>query len=463
MNLDKKYIASILVDAEWVGAPFEGELPQGVVDSRLVTPGVFFAALPGKVTDGHQFLADACMKGAVLLVVSRTHVEQIRDILRQYPRVAALVVSDVLRALVTLARAWRAQCAIPVIGITGSVGKTSTKELISTMLRFADIPHIASYGNQNTLLGAALTMLRVRAWHKVAVFEMGISKRGEMHKIAEMVRPTIGVITYIGHSHMEGIGGLEDIAAEKRSLFSFLNSDEIGIILGDQPLLSNVSYAHPVVRFGTKMINQVQARKVKEAGDRITFILKIYGDRYPLVLSINNKVHVYHALAAAAVGEVLKIPRACIISAIQKPIEVRGRNQEIPLREVQGTLIHDAYNAIPESMKAALLAFEQRTNASKKIAVLGDMLELGVTGTFWHRQLGRMVRKVPSLDHVILVGTHVQATTHTLPRGLSYEIVPTWQEAVGCVRNELVDGAVVLVKGSRGVALDRLVAALVGE
>src|SRR5690606_28378310 len=155
-----------------------------------------------------------------------------------------IAVPDTLQGLIRLAMAWRDQFSYPVIGITGSVGKTSTKEMIVNICKKANINYVASHGNQNTKIGLALNILRMREKHNVALFEVGISKRGEMVQLARMMKPTSAVITSIGHSHMEGLGSLSDIALEKRSIFHCFTEESIGIINGDIPMLSDIGYTH---------------------------------------------------------------------------------------------------------------------------------------------------------------------------------------------------------------------------
>jgi UDP-N-acetylmuramoyl-tripeptide--D-alanyl-D-alanine ligase len=363
-----------------------------------------------------------------------------------------------MQALYDLAIAWRAQFDIPVIGVTGSVGKTSTKEFIGSMLTSARKKHLISYGNQNTLIGASLNILKIRPEHEVAVFEMGISRPGEMAALAHMIRPTMGVITAIGHSHMEGLGSLHDIALEKRSIFKYFTENNIGVINGDQPLLSRVGYSHPVVKFGFKTTNQIQARKVRIIDTHARFTLKIYQNKYEVSIDKPHLGAVSNTLAAAAVAHLLGISDEAIVEGIQNATVVAGRFEQKKLRSGTGILINDCYNANPESMKAALLAFQKIETPAKKIAVIGDMLELGVNSPFWHRQVGRFLRKVSSLKQVILVGNMVEWTKKTIPLDIEVIHVPTWSDAVGELERMVAhQESMVLVKGSLGMGLLNLV------
>lgn len=332
--------------------------------------------------------------------------------------------------------------------------------MLANIIRLHGMKCTVSQGNQNTTLGVAMNILRLKHDDAVGLFEMGISKRGEMARMAEIVKPTCGIITTIGHSHMEGLGSLADIANEKRDIFKFFKPDNIGIINGDLPLLATISYNHPAVKFGFKTTNQVQGRKVQSNNHRTTFILKLYKERLKITLDTNHAGRVVNALAAAAAAYLLAIPSATIIAGIQQPLAIEGRYEHTKLKAAKGILINDCYNASPESMKAALLAFEKVESKGQKIAVLGDMLELGVNSPFWHRQLGRLLRKVPSLHHVVLVGDHVKWTKATVPMGITFEHVPSWKEAVESLKKRLDREAAILVKASNGMQLSKLVTEL---
>jgi UDP-N-acetylmuramoyl-tripeptide--D-alanyl-D-alanine ligase len=429
------------------------------IDSRTIKPGEVFVALQGSHVDGHNFVADAVTQGAAGLIIAQDK----QDCLRQcnqdlLTKIAVVIVPDPKAALINLAAAWRARFTCPIIGVTGSVGKTSTRQMLNAIFELHGMKVCVSSGNQNTTIGIALTLLGLRDFHQAAIIEMGISRRGEMANLVAVARPTMGIITGIGHSHMEGLGSLADIALEKRDIFKYFKEDNIGVINGDQPILSHVSYAHPVVKFGAKTTNQVQARKINVGSNSIHFIMKLYNNKYPITLSTNHTGAVFNSLAAAAAAYLCGIPVDIIIRGIQIPVVVAGRFEEKPMVHGKGFIINDCYNASPESMKAALLAFQKLAAPGKKIAVLGDMLELGENSPFWHRQLGRFLKKAPSVRSVVLVGSQVAWTKKTAPHGVAVHIVPSWQEATEIVRSlAQEEDAAILVKGSRGMRLDNLV------
>lgn len=460
MCLDQAFIRMYVPQAQFLGKEFPVNA-YFAVDSRLVQRGDVFIALSGNRVDGHDFIVDAVERGAAGIMISHHRQDCLRALSEAQRRsITIVIVHDPKEALITLARAWRTQFSCAVVGITGSIGKTSTKEIITNILRCAGKRFIAAYGNQNTLIGISLNILKMRPEHEVAIFEMGINKRGEMAVMAELVRPTTAIITTIGHSHMEGLGSLTDIATEKRDIFKYFNEDNIGIINGDQPVLATIAYPHPIIKFGCKTTNQIQARKIQVAVSTIQFNVKIYHDKYRVTLPTNHVGRVFNVLAAIAVCFHVGIDPKYILEGVQEPVSINGRFEMRKIGQHQGTIINDCYNASPESMKAALLAFEKIEAQGPKLAVLGDMLELGVTWRFWHRQLGRFLRKVPSLQHVILVGENVKWTQKTVPINISVDVVPNWQEAITKLNNYLQPGCSVLVKGSRGIGLNNLVEAI---
>lgn len=457
MRFDQHFIKGVLPDAVIPFATFPEDVSFSV-DTRTLIPGNIFVAISGAQVDGHNFLKQALEKNASGLFIAADK-KNLLNILDQnlLKNKLVLVVNDTMQALVKLACAWRNQFSYPVVGITGSVGKTSTKEIIKNILHINGTSFIASEANQNTRVGLAINIFKMRAHHQVAIFELGISKRGEMSELAKIVRPTTAVITGIGHAHMEGLGSLADIALEKRDIFKYFSDSSIGIINGDQALLSHVGYAHPMIKFGTKTVNQIQARKIQAHGSSISCIFKIYKEKHAINFQNPHEGMVFNALAATAVCYLLNVPTTKIAQGIQLPLKVTGRFEEKSLISKPGKIIHDCYNANPESMKAALLAFQKIETKAQKIAVLGDMLELGINSPFWHRQLGRFLRKVPSLKHLILVGDMVKWTYKTVPVGITVDVVPTWQEAASKLEDKLSQESVVLVKGSRGLALENLV------
>lgn len=456
MRFDQQFFKSIIPDVKFSGS----KMPENIslsVDSRQVKKGDIFIALKGNKVDGHDFISDAIVNGAAGLIIDKKREDVLKKLESKINNLFVAVVSDSKETLLKLARTWREEFSIPVVGITGSVGKTSTKEILSNILKVNNNKFIASYGNQNTVIGIALNILRLTSECEVAVFEVGINKRDEMAQMADLLRPTIAIITAIGHSHMEGLGSLNDIANEKRDIFKYFKEDNVGIINGDMPMLANISYNHPIIKFGFKTTNQVQARKVQANNNGTNFILKLYKEKLKVHLDSGHTGRVNNALAATAAAYLLEIKSDIIVKGIEMPIAISGRFEQVKIKSNKGIIIDDCYNASPESMKAALLAFEKLESKGQKIAVLGDMLELGVNSPFWHRQLGRVLRKVPSLNHVILVGDLVKSTKSTMPVDVTFDHVGTWQEALKLIKTKLDKDSTILIKGSNGVGLTNIV------
>lgn len=426
------------------------------IDTRLLEAGQIFLALEGEHVDGHDFLEEAVAQGAVACIVNKER--------RLSASCLLICVPDTMQALIMLAKAWRQQFNYPVVGVTGSVGKTTTKEMIYAVLQHAGIKSCASYKNQNTLVGVCLNILKMRHDHKAAIFELGISEKGEMLPKVALLRPTISVVTMVGHQHMDGLGSLSEIAQEKRKIFEYFKSDNVGVIYGDQSLLSDAYYTHPVVRFGFRTKNQIQARKVKlhfnNEGAVFCFTLKVYKEKAELCLKTNHKGYIHNALAASAVAHLLGVPFAKIIEGLQNFVGFDQRFEKRLLKGKQGVLISDCYNANPESMKEALLAIHEM-KGDAKIAVLGDMLGLGEQELFWHRQIGRVLAKASSVKTIILVGERARVIAKTAPLLTQIDYASDWQEATKKLQKKLIQSDIlVLVKASRGMALENLVDAV---
>ncbi|MBY0353430.1 UDP-N-acetylmuramoyl-tripeptide--D-alanyl-D-alanine ligase [Candidatus Babeliales bacterium] len=469
MWVSKDFLCETLGDASvYVGrqACVEGDISFSI-DSRSKQENQLFVALSGNRVDGHDFIDQAIGNGAWgLLISKRAVLEALSERVKE--RLVIIIAADTQQAMIALAKAWRAQLTIPLVGITGSVGKTSTKEMLRSMLRHAGVPAAVSYGNQNTLLGIALNLSHVQREHKVAVFEVGINDKGEIESQIDLLRPTIGVITFIAHAHALGLGSLHDIAYEKKKMFRYFSPTNIGIICGDQDLLADASYPHPVAKFGFKTKNQVQARKVRvvTGADGVLatqFVLKWYGAKVTVTMPGNHLGMVNNALAASTVAYFLEIPLDAVVNGIEQYEGFAHRFEIKDIRGKRGRVISDCYNANPESMKAALVAFDQMPTAGAKIAVIGNMLELGEKQVYWHRQIGRLVNRLSSIQTVILVGELAWQAGHSLARGVQATQVADWQEATTVLKTMLGehDQSLVLVKASRGVNLTKMVEQIV--
>ncbi len=432
------------------------------IDSRSIEPGQFFIALPGTQSDGHNFIEQAIKNGAAGIIANQVSLKKLS--LNIPDEIIVLAVLDTMQALINLAKAWRNTLTIPIVGITGSVGKTSTKGMLESILKAATINAYVSYQNQNTIIGVSLNLLKVTHKHTCAVFELGINDKGEMAELVDILRPTLGLITTITHAHASRIGSLEDIAREKRTIFKFFSASQVGIICGDHPLLNNLSYAHPIARFGTKTFNHVQARKIaiieKEHNElATTFVLKWYNKKATITLPTHHQGMINNALAAATLAYHLNVTLEDVIRGLENYQGIAQRFEMKKMHKTSGMLINDCYNANPESMKAALIAFDRIKAPGEKIAILGNMLELGDRAVYWHRRIGRLLRNLKSINSLILVGDLAQHMAYSIPAHMEVSTALDWQEACKQLDEKISHKKepLILVKASLGMALGKLV------
>ena len=408
-------------------------------DSREVKAGGLFFALKGHETDGHRFLADALARGAAGIVVER----------RPAGPVAAevLVVPDTWAALYQIARRRLEEVAPLVVGITGSNGKTSTKEMLAAILatRFRVLK---TEGNLNTETGVPLTILGLDAGHEVLVLEMGMQAAGEIAHLAALASPRIGIVTGIGTVHIEFFNSVEGIAEAKAELVEALPADGLAVLNHDDPLTALIrSHSHaPIVTFGL------------EGGD-------FRGDGYtagaftirgvPVRLKVPGRHQARNALAALAVGAHLDVPLEDGARALGE-VEIDRRFQSLPA-PAGFSVVDDAYNASPESMLAAFEALSEQLHAGRLLAVLGEMRELGPLAKEAHERVGARAREV--FDEICVVDV---GNGRLLAEAAGGQLVTDKAAAVRWVRDHAGEGDVVLVKASHGVALDEVVAELLG-
>lgn len=442
MFFNNEFLKKVIPSVEIFGTI--NKSPEIEIDSRRCKKGDIFFALKGNQLNGHDFVLDAVANGADVIVIDTDHTHLKRSLMRT--DIAVVIVPDTHHALLELAKSWRKSFDLKVIGITGSVGKTTTKEMVVEILKNNHSSFVYSSGNFNTLIGVSLTIFKIRKDHQYAVLEMGINQRSEMEQLVDIVDPSIAAITYVAHSHVSGLGSLSDIAIEKRKIFKNFTENSIGIVNGDQQLIGCVGYSHPVVKFGTKTTNQIQARKIKVDAKGVKFILKLYKNKYDILIEQGNYGTVNNACAAAAIAKTLHIQDDVIIKSLNKSMPIKGRFEHKDLLNNRGKLIDDCYNANPESMKNAIQAFEAIKTTDKKIAVLGDMNELGIDSPYWHRQVGRFLKKAPSIDQIILVGKMIYYAQETLPQ-VNIIYYQNWQDALTYLQNETLS-MLILVKGS---------------
>ncbi|PWH19619.1 MAG: UDP-N-acetylmuramoylalanyl-D-glutamyl-2, 6-diaminopimelate--D-alanyl-D-alanine ligase [Anaerolineae bacterium] len=445
-------------------------ITDAVVDSRLVIPGALFVALPGERKDGHNFVQDAFQRGAHLALIQRP-VETNAPILdlRTLPLQAdapqpplCLLVQDSLKALQDTARFWRRKLHLKVIGITGSVGKSTTKELIAEVLsrRYATLK---SPGNLNNEIGLPLTILRLSESHERAVLEMGFYVIGEIAFLCEIALPHIGVVTNVGTVHAERAGSQEAIAQGKSELVQALPPAPHGVaILNiDDPYVRQMAQKTQakVFFYGLDPQADLWADEIQSHGlEGISFRVHYRNEILHLRIPLLGRHSVHTALRAIAVGLADNLTWQEIVEGLQStPIQLRLT----VVRTEQGALIlDDSYNAAPESTLAALNLLAELDG--RKIAVLGDMLELGIYEAQGHELVGRRAAEVADL--LLTVGERgkiiAAAARRAGMRRENIQEVNDALEAIPLLQKELHEGDIVLVKGSHGMRMDRIVSAL---
>ena len=364
-----------------------------VIDSRKIEEGGIFIATRGERVDGHRFISQVAEKGALGAVCEEEPEEC---------SIPYILVGDSFVALKKIAEFYRQQLSIPVVGITGSVGKTSTKEMIAGVLE-QGFSVLKTEGNFNNEIGLPLTLLRIRKEHEVAVVEMGISDFGEMHRLSKMARPDICVMTNIGQCHLENLGSREGILKAKSEIFDFMNHEGHIFVNGDDDMLLKVKAkgSHKPVHFGMQAANEVFASDVMNKGLLGSqAVIHMGTEAFLVEIPLPGAHMVYNALAAAAVGKCLGLSRAQIQEGIAKVEAVGGRSHVMSLPSY--TVIDDCYNANPVSMKAAIDLLTMAIG--RKVAVLGDMFELGERECELHAEIGSYAAE-KGIDVIICTGT----------------------------------------------------------
>jgi UDP-N-acetylmuramoyl-tripeptide--D-alanyl-D-alanine ligase len=424
----------------------------GAVDSRLVTQGEVFVALPGERTDGHAYLADAVARGAAALIVTRPVADP-----AALSDVTVVRVADAVGALGALAAGWRRRFDPLVVGVTGSIAKTSTKEAVAAVLS-THFRTLRNEGNQNNEVGLPLTVLRLGPDDEAAVLEMGMYGGGEIAELARIARPKIGVVTAVQPVHLARIGSLAAIEAAKGELLEALPSDGAAILNADDPIVRRMDArsAARSVRYGFADDADVGAEAVESAGvDGMRFVLRAEGTRRAMTIPTLGRLSVHNALAAAAVGRAAGLSFDDIAAGLAAGWSAPHRVQLVRLGGV--TLVDDSYNASPRSVVAALDVLAGLPG--RRAAVLGEMLELGDASDEGHRVVGEAAAR--TVDWLVVVGGGAGGiAAGALAAGMEPARVirvPDAEAALEALPPRLRDGDVVLVKASRGIGLDRVV------
>jgi UDP-N-acetylmuramoyl-tripeptide--D-alanyl-D-alanine ligase len=426
------------------------------IDSRTIEAGALFVAVKGPKFDGHDFLADAAARGARAALVHRD---------APVPLDLPLVrVADTTRGLSDLARHVRREATLPVVGVTGSVGKTTTKDMTARLLA-ARGPVLKTEGNLNNQYGLPLTLLRLRPEHTAAVLEMGMSAPGELRALSRLAEPDVAAITRVAPVHLEFFASLDAIAEAKAEILEGLRPGGTAVLNGDDPRVRAIGERFPgrVVWFGRDRRHDVSAESWRGTAFGMRFLLRLGGRTVDVALPLAGPHFVTSFLAAAAAAHVLGVlPEAMAEAATSlRPAPHRGEVRRLGEEVV---LLDDCYNSSPEALEAAVVALGLAPGR-RRVAVLGDMLELGPTGPMLHHAAGQSL--AGRVDVVVGVG----ALASEIVEGARKAGIPaaslhhfaTAQDAVAALESLVRPGDAVLVKGSRGVKLEAVVDAIVGR
>ncbi|MBP7176808.1 MAG: UDP-N-acetylmuramoyl-tripeptide--D-alanyl-D-alanine ligase [Thermoclostridium sp.] len=449
--------------AEQISAWMNGKLygnvkafaDKAVTDSRTLDKGSLFFAIRGDKFDGHQFIHAAFEKGASIVVSEIPF--------QAPPDCAVIVVTDTVKALGDMARNYLNTFHIPVVGVTGSVGKTTTKDMIAQILSTQYRVH-KTMGNFNNHIGLPLSVLQLTREHTATVFEMGMSGMGEIEYLSRIIRPEIGVITNIGISHIEKLGSRQNILRAKLEMTKGMNQDGKLVLNGDDELLSGLEglLPMPVIFYGINENISLHAFGIDSLGEAgVRFTVKLRDEDIEVQIGVPGIHNVSNALAAIACALELGISNENIRKGLA------GYSQEkmrMNIRQLNGIkVIDDAYNAAPASIAAALSVLRELSGHHRSIAVLGDMLELGAYARDAHRQVGELVSQY-GIHRLVAIGElalgYIEGAVNAGMKAENTRHFSTGDTSVEYLKNYLQPDDVILFKGSRGMSLDKVIEAL---
>jgi UDP-N-acetylmuramoyl-tripeptide--D-alanyl-D-alanine ligase len=425
------------------------EVAQGYsIDSRTVAPGELFFAVKGERLDGHDYVDAALEKGAVAAIVQKAELHRYSD------NSQLLAVDDTLIALQTLATAVRKIWGKPLIGITGSAGKTTTKDAVAHVLA-ARFRVLKSEGNFNNHFGLPLMLLKLEPEHDVAVIEMGMSHAGEIRALAKIAQPEIGVVTNVAPVHLEFFDSLAGIARAKYELIESLPAGGTAVLNADDEYVSQFGrdFKGKVITYGTRVTADVRAENVQAQGaEGSEFDLVLVGVREHARVPLVGEHNILNALAAVAVGITRGLKPSETVSALATLVPPDKRGQVLQLGNI--TVINDCYNSNPKALHAMVDALAAM-KADRCIVVAGEMLELGPAGAEMHRAAGQHIAE-KKIDVLLGVRGMAQAMVDgARDLGMEAEFVATPEEAGEWLAREAREGDVVLLKASRGVKLEK--------
>ncbi|MBI5551564.1 MAG: UDP-N-acetylmuramoyl-tripeptide--D-alanyl-D-alanine ligase [Desulfobacterales bacterium] len=432
------------------------------IDSRTIAAGQLFVAIRGEKHDGHTFIEQVAAKGVRGIIVSADTETTLPHARWRAQGVTCVAVADTTTALGRLAAYQRGRSQIPVVAITGSNGKTTTRQM-TTLVMARRFNTLSTEGNFNNEIGLPLTLFRLSDDHQAAVLELGMNHPGEMTRLGAICRPTMALITMVGPAHLEFLGSLEGVARAKGELMAQVLPDGVVALNADDPHVAALAQQtdRRCVFFGTGNDAQVRARSIREAAQGVAFDLELPGETIPIALKTPGRFMVTNALAAATAGHLAGLRGAEIKAGLEAFSPGKGRLHV--LTSAGGVhVIDDTYNANPASMAAAIDTLTALRKAQPGIIILGDMLELGEQAERLHRELGAKAGG-SGAERLYAHGPHGPVVRQgALEAGMPAEriMVGAKEEIVADLLPRLSADHWVLVKGSRGMAMETVVAAI---
>ena len=442
-----------------------GKLVRGLsTDSRRMVPGHLFLALRGERYDGHDFLTEAVHAGADGVIVQSN---------RAVPKeltahnLVVITVSSTLKALGDLALWWRKQWGGRVIAITGSNGKSTTREMTASILSLK-ANTMKSPGNFNNLIGLPVTVLSLEQDHTMAVLEMGMNRPGEIARLTQIAVPDIGLITNVARAHLEGLGDLQGVVRAKSELLRMMPKKSTAILNGDDELTAQLASAFqgPTVTFGLGRGNQVRAGNIKKMGDCTqSFTIYINNESVQARINVPGVHNVFNALGGTAIASCLSISKELIAQGLGDFTPLKGRFQII---ELNGGIqvIDDTYNSNPSSLRAALQTIKELKVKKQGLVVgLGEMMELGKEASKYHFEAGQLIADMGP-RYLVVLGEDGQQIIKGAHKGgmdiTQTQLATTHAEMSDAIKANVREGDLVFLKGSRRVALDKVVEVIRG-
>jgi len=429
------------------------------INSRTIKEGELFVCIKGENFDGHDYFGDAIGKGAAGIILSDTK-NLSKGMISKKEAPFVIQSENTLRALQDLASYQRARFPFRVVAVTGTNGKSTTKEMIASIIE-TKYKTLKTQGNLNNHIGLPLTLLAREPEHEVGVLEMGMSAAGEIRRLAEIAKPDIGVITNISAGHLEQLKTIKEVQAAKGELFDSLGEEGTAIVNADDPLVLELAKSLRIkkITYGIEQSADVQASDIQNQGsDGFTFTAKVFNQTVPVKLSQIGYCNIYNALAALATGHSLGISGKDMNKGLENYQQIPQRNEQIYFQGI--TLINDAYNANPQSMREALKTLSEFNTQGKRFLIIGDMLELGPLSESAHHELGQEII-LSNIDHLVTVGPLASLVAESAKKNPRHPLQTgkfnTHVDAVDYLLRTVKKGDCLLIKGSRGAKMENVI------